>query len=61
MFGEWYKLGCMLEYLWGGIGVIIDVLVWGLKKYKGCFFFNLYVDIIFIEKGCVVGVKFRNG
>lgn len=35
MFVEWYRLGVVFDYFIGGSGVIVDVLVRGLKCYGG--------------------------
>lgn len=55
MFKEWYCEGGFIDYFLGGGGSIIEVFVRGLEKYGGCLLFNIYVDEIFLEGGCVVG------
>lgn len=61
MFGEWYKIGCTLEYPIGGVGALVGALVRGLEKFGGRLVTKSHVDEIVVEAGRAVGVRLRSG
>lgn len=62
MFADWYRPGVQLDYPMGGSASLVNALVRGITKHKGCEIkTGTHVTQVNTKNGKATGVRLRNG